>query len=261
MAAGYVGPTVMHQFFDDDGLPLAGGLLYTYAAGGTTPQAVYSDAALLTPLPNPVVLDASGRAAYYMATGVAYKLVLQTSDAEAVWTQDNVELPGLTLPAYPGAFPTGGFMFYPRATGVSGFLLCDGSVVAQASYAALFAICGTLYNTSGEGDGNFRLPNMVGRFPLGKTASGTGSTLGASGGAIDHTHSIAAHHHVGATHTHPAGTSVYALSFAPPNGIEVGGATATGNQSAQDTGDATPALTVTGTGNPPFLSGAWYIKT
>ena len=31
------------QFFTTTGLPLNGGLIYTYQAGSTTPQATYSD--------------------------------------------------------------------------------------------------------------------------------------------------------------------------------------------------------------------------
>lgn len=39
------------------------------------------------------------------------------------------------------------------------------------------------------------LPDMRQRFPLGKAASGTGSTIGGTGGSVDHAHSVPAHYH------------------------------------------------------------------
>jgi microcystin-dependent protein len=63
------------------------------------------------------------------------------------------------------------------ATSVPGFQPCLGGVLATATYPALSAMCGTKYNTGGEGTGNFRLPNFAGRFLLG---SGTGTATGAS---------------------------------------------------------------------------------
>lgn len=55
-----------------------------------------------------------------------------------------------------------------------GYLLCDGSVYAQASYPALFSAIGSNWNTGGEGVGNFRVPDIRGRVTMG---SGTGSGL------------------------------------------------------------------------------------
>lgn len=93
------------------------------------------------------------------------------------------------------AIPAGSINMYGGASAPAGWLLCDGTAVAQATYPDLYAAIGTNFNTGGEGAGNFRLPDMRQRFPLGKAASGTGSTLGGSGGAIDHTHSVPAHYH------------------------------------------------------------------
>ena len=50
------------QFFDNNGAPLAGGLIYTYAAGTTTPQTTYTTIAGTTAHTNPIVLDATARA-------------------------------------------------------------------------------------------------------------------------------------------------------------------------------------------------------
>ena len=37
------------QFFDNNGIPLAGGLLYSYAAGTTSPLATYTTSSGVTP--------------------------------------------------------------------------------------------------------------------------------------------------------------------------------------------------------------------
>lgn len=90
--------------------------------------------------------------------------------------------------------PPGAMQMYGGATAPAGYLLCDGTAVSRTTYAALFAI---IAETFGVGDGvtTFNIPDMRQKFPLGKAASGTGSTLGGSGGSIDHTHTVPAHYH------------------------------------------------------------------
>jgi hypothetical protein len=70
------------------GTPLAGGLVYTYAPGTSTPKATYSDLALTTPNTNPIVMDSNGDATIYF--NGQYKVVLKTSAGVTVWTMDNV---------------------------------------------------------------------------------------------------------------------------------------------------------------------------
>jgi len=52
---------VAAQFFDNNGDPLSGGLLYSYASGTTTPLATYTSSTGLTANTNPIVLDSAGR--------------------------------------------------------------------------------------------------------------------------------------------------------------------------------------------------------
>ena len=80
------------QFFDNLGIPLAGGLLYSYTAGTTTPQATYTSTAGTIANTNPIVLDAAGRTAneVWLTVGVSYKFVLQTPAAITIGTYDNV---------------------------------------------------------------------------------------------------------------------------------------------------------------------------
>ena len=82
------------QFFDNNGVILSGGLLYTYAAGTTTPQAAYTSSSGSTAHSNPIVLDSAGRVAsggeIWLTDAVAYKFVLQTSAAVTIATYDNV---------------------------------------------------------------------------------------------------------------------------------------------------------------------------
>ncbi len=80
--------------------------------------------------------------------------------------------------AIEAVVPTGSLIATARSSAPSGFLLCDGSAVSRTTYAALYEAIGTTY---GEGDKSttFNLPNLAGKFPLGKSGS---HALGATGG-------------------------------------------------------------------------------
>ena len=89
-------PTPKLQFFDLNGDPLAGGLLYTYAAGTTTPLATYTDSTGLIANTNPIVLDSRGEANVWLGTE-SYKLALYTSTSVLIWTVDNILTNGSNL--------------------------------------------------------------------------------------------------------------------------------------------------------------------
>lgn len=76
------------QFFDDNGDPLAGGKLYTYAAGTTTPKATYTTAAGDVESSNPVILDSAGRAVLFLDG--SYKFTLKNSSDVLIKTTDNI---------------------------------------------------------------------------------------------------------------------------------------------------------------------------
>ena len=74
----------------DGAVPAAGGLLYTYVAGGTTtPLATYTTQALNVPNANPVVLDASGRAPVRLGAS-SYRMVLKSSLGVTISDDDNI---------------------------------------------------------------------------------------------------------------------------------------------------------------------------
>ena len=80
------------QFFDNNGNPLAGGLIYTYAGGTTTPTATYTSSTGGTANANPIVLDSAGRtpSQIWLTEGSSYKFVLQTSAGVTIKTDDNI---------------------------------------------------------------------------------------------------------------------------------------------------------------------------
>ena len=83
-----------------------------------------------------------------------------------------------------GGIPVGSMMPYGGSAAPIGWLLCQGQAVSRATYASLFAVLGAAYG-AGDGSTTFNLPDLRQRFPLGKAASGVGSTLGATGGNIE----------------------------------------------------------------------------
>jgi microcystin-dependent protein len=91
-----VSPTAKAQFIDAAGIPLAGGFLYTYVAGTTTPQATYTDSAASTPNSNPIVLDSRGEANIWL-TGASYKFKLTDANNTEIWTVDNIAPPSTAV--------------------------------------------------------------------------------------------------------------------------------------------------------------------
>jgi len=85
----YLTPSPKMQFFDANGSPLAGGKLYTYASGTSTPLTSYTDYTGNTANTNPIILDSRGEADVWLGTAT-YRLVLQTSASVLIWTVDGV---------------------------------------------------------------------------------------------------------------------------------------------------------------------------
>ena len=79
--------------FNRNGGFLAGGRVYGYDAGTSTPRTTYSDSGLTTPNPWPVVLDSQGQADIWPGEGT-FKVVVTDSAGVQLVTQDNMRLDG-----------------------------------------------------------------------------------------------------------------------------------------------------------------------
>ena len=172
------------------------------------------------------------------------------------------------LEPFVGEIMMCGFNFAPR-----GWALCNGQLLPIAQNTALFSLLGTQFG--GNGQTNFALPDLRGRFP---THQGTGPGLslydvGQAGGAENvtllqtqmptHTHSTSLNLAVGsspATSSSPVGNILASTNGLDVNGAPVGvnaysaaaanaasaNAAVTGNTGA--TGGSQPASNL-----PPYL--------
>lgn len=77
------------QFFDDNGDPLSGGLLYFYDPGTLNAKTTYSNEGLTTANANPVVLDAAGRQPNIFFSGTA-RCILKDSGGTQIEDRDPV---------------------------------------------------------------------------------------------------------------------------------------------------------------------------
>lgn len=130
----------------------------------------------------------------------------------------------------------------------SGWLLCDGTVLVQATYPALFARIGTTFNSGGEAPHEFRLPEMRLQFPRG---ANTDADRGSHGGTTSHTHGIVA-----------GATGIVAAAVANNQGHMAGAVPTAGAQVAPiaDPGHAHGGLTGSAGTLPPFLYLHYLIK-
>ncbi len=81
-------PPPKFKAFDSNGKPLAGGKVYTYIPGTSTPKTTYADPDGTSANPNPVILDSNGEAVIWLQ-GV-YKIVLTDSNNVQQWSVDQV---------------------------------------------------------------------------------------------------------------------------------------------------------------------------
>lgn len=122
-------PMPVMQFFDNNGDPLAGGKLYTYVAGTTTPLATYTSQGGGTANPNPVILDSAGRASIWLSATQLYYMELNTSADSLIWTADNVG--SLTVSADVAGPSSSTNNAVVRFDGVTGKLIKNSSVTVS----------------------------------------------------------------------------------------------------------------------------------
>lgn len=119
------------QFFDNNGIPLAGGLIYTYQAGSSTLLTTYTTVNGNVANTNPIVLDAYGRtpSEIWMQTGYSYKFVIQTAATVTLQTLDDLYPILQSAPAVSNTFSAGMIILWSGSLGSipTGWVLCDGT--------------------------------------------------------------------------------------------------------------------------------------
>ena len=207
------------QFFDDSGVPLAGGLIYSYLAGTTTPLVTYTSSTGLTAHPNPIVLDSAGRInEVWVAEGTNCKFVLKTSTNVLIGTYDSLfPIASLPVSIYNGGtgattaegarinlglgtylVPTGSLVMWPSSVIPSDWKLCNGDAISRTTFATLYSLIGTTFG-AGDGSTTFNLPNYKNRMPYGADTVAVGAT-GGSADAI-----VVLHNHTNTTTVNDSG--------------------------------------------------------
>ncbi|HMF95106.1 MAG TPA: hypothetical protein VKE96_12460 [Vicinamibacterales bacterium] len=124
-SAGTYAPDPDLHVVDSNGLPVAGGLVWTYIAGTLTPVATYTDVALSIPNSNPIVAGSDGRFVAFLAPGNSYKFVYESAatpptHGAVLATRDNIG-------AIPISSPS------TDVSGTAGELLTQGQCVYLSS--------------------------------------------------------------------------------------------------------------------------------
>ena len=127
MATTILSPTPVFKAFDNNGIPLFNGQLFTYQAGTTTPLVTYTDSTGSTPNANPVVLNSRGEGNVWIPPNTAYKFVLEDSSGNTIWTVDNIIISQL-LTLY-GGVDTGSANAYVVNFTANFQSLADGIIV------------------------------------------------------------------------------------------------------------------------------------
>lgn len=79
--------------------------------------------------------------------------------------------------------PTGSVFHLAGNSVPAGFLACNGQLVSRTTYAALFAVVGTLYG-AGDGVSTFAVPDMGAKFAMGSNGSNAVATTGGAASVV-----------------------------------------------------------------------------
>jgi hypothetical protein len=146
------------QFFDNNGIPLAGGLLYTYAAGTTTPLTTYTTFSGNIAQANPIVLDSAGRLSneLWITVGYGYKFVLKDATGVQIGSWDNIP----SNAASPFANDANSIAYEQGATVTAGAFIVGAQyqilTVGTTNFVALGATSNTVgvyFTATGVGSG------------------------------------------------------------------------------------------------------------
>lgn len=178
MANVLIAPQAKQQF-NQNGTPVAGGLLFTYISGTTTKQSTYKDFTGATQNTNPVTLDTNGQCDLWLISGSTYTFVLSPSTdsdppTNPFWTENGITGIANSVTGSSGGVATGTLTqtgdvkFFSGAGSnlATGWLLCTGAAVSRTTYATLYGAIGTTWGI-GDGSTTFNLPDLRGRVPAG----------------------------------------------------------------------------------------------
>jgi hypothetical protein len=117
--------------FGATGNILAGGQIYTYQAGSSTPLATYTTSNGNIANQNPIILGSDGKLPneLWLQAGYSYKFVVEDSNSVLVDTYDNIAGILTTIPSTNQVVPSGCILIWSGATGSipTGFVICDGT--------------------------------------------------------------------------------------------------------------------------------------
>jgi hypothetical protein len=148
------------QFFDNNGVPLAGGLIYTYAAGTTTPAVTYTSYTGLTLHTNPIVLDSAGRVPsggeIWLLVGQSYKFIVKTSVNVLVATYDNIPSapqPPIVNDASNISYEQGNIVSAGAFVTGNSYMIATVGSTNFTAIGALNNVVGTVFIATGAGSG------------------------------------------------------------------------------------------------------------
>lgn len=104
-----------------------------------------------------------------------------------------------TLVTPTASVPAGALVQYGGSSAPTGWLLCDGTAVSRATYAALFAVLAGTYGT-GDGSTTFNLPDLRGRMAVGLGTNAAVNALGTNDGVAIANRRGAKHRHTAHNH-------------------------------------------------------------
>ena len=143
------------QFFDNNGLPLNGGKIYTYQAGSSTNLSTYTDYNGTIANTNPIVLNSAGRTPdeIWLIEGYSYKFVIKDSSDVTIQTLDNLYPILQNAPSSAPSVPTGCILMWSGSIGSipSGWYLCDGTNSTPDLRDRFIVAAGSTYSVAQTG--------------------------------------------------------------------------------------------------------------